>query len=479
VRTVIDRTFSTDSSPLTSALSEMREGESLTWRYRGNARLPDASVEVRREKIREETPDGDFTQNLWTLDARAWKTLPRSQPQLTLILQHRDVEGVRPIFQSPFNTGEGFSQSIQYDDQIRVGASALLVPLVSYLRGPDGSQSAIASLRLTAPLSPALDSASTLRYGFTEFAGASGSHTLAADSVMTKRVSPTFTLTGGATAVGVAADGFSWSALVFGSASAMPWANLQTAADASAQLIGDDRGRAYAYRAHVGAVSTHVPGHTLSLDYYLNLAENLADTASFTSHDATMALTSLVIPWTTITARYNVNLQEGFGEQFLQAGTLSATVTPGPRLSATVGGGLYTKSSSGGGRGPIDETGWGVEGAITVSPTVWLTLALSGRHVVQDIDSDGQRTRYVTDTGQGTATLTLGALQATVEAFADREPAIELSRYGVRGSVFYRFRVWRLGLDFERSYFTIAGVDSDRYRFLVRLARTMNGTWRF
>ena len=470
-RTVTDNTFSGTVGDIMSRVTTDRQD--FAWTFRGSPLLPETVLDLKRQTTENETPTALSEDTRTTITLRARKGFDRSQPALTYTVEVLDHSSSATL--GPLDRG-GVSHQLQYDDRVRLGDRAFLAPTAQFRIAP-GLKTGNAGLTLAGPLSASLDGSTGLRYAVQD-SGNVTTQTVATDGVLTKRFSSTATLTSGVTGSVVEGKGMAWGAGAFSGLAVQPLSHLRNAVDYGLQLTGGgDRPASVSQRAHLGAASTVVPRHTVTGDYYLNVFDTRGQQPSFMSHNASTGITSEVIPFTTLTGRYTVDLQESTGEQRTQRVSLGAFFTPFPALTLRAGGDFDTKATSGGNRAPTKETGLAAEAGIDAPLLNWLTFSLSGRRAIRDVEREDKVGKFVSETARGTVSVSFSTFQMRTEGFVEHEPIIDQSRQGIRGAVSYRFRVWTLAVDFERTMFNVAKVDTERERFLFRITRPLNFSW--
>jgi hypothetical protein len=467
-RSTTDNTFTGTLGDQTTITSIDQQG--VAWRYRGDARLPEASLELLRQATETETPDVLAEETRTTMTLRARKTLARSQPTGTYTMQMLDRRNL-----ATFLEPDGLSHELRYDDQVRLGERALLSPLAR-VRVGDDTREAEGNLTLSGPLSTTLDASTSVRYAFEDRLGIEA-QTLATTGVLTKRLGPALTVTSGVNGVLISAETSTWGAGAFTGASATPLPHLQAQADYALQLTGGDAPLSAGHRAHLGAISTYVPRHTFSADYFASLVDTGVGGDVFTSHGVTLGATSLAIPLTTVSSTVAGDIQDGGGRQQHYRAEAVAVVVPAAALSLRGRADIDTLRRAGGERPPAEETAYGIEAGIDLAALTWLTLSATGRLGLVAVDREDKRGTFRADAVRGAATVVLATLSFRTEGFMERDPIIDQERLGVRAALAYRFRVWTLGVDFERSAITTAGIDTGRDRLFFRVSRALDFSW--
>ncbi|MBI2528743.1 MAG: hypothetical protein HYV93_22510 [Candidatus Rokubacteria bacterium] len=467
-RSVAESTFSQSGISLFTTVTTERQG--VGWNYRGSALLPESSVAFRRETVETIGPGLvlDETRMSASLDLR--KSFERATPTVSYRLE--SVERNRQGTGAEGLPEQDLTHSLQYQDRVRIGAQGFLTPSLTYRRS-ELEQQASGALGLAGPLSPTLDGGATMRYTVDERAG-STTQSVAADGTLTKRITPNLTVTGGANGGLVGTEGIDWFGGLFSGVSATPLPHLRTAADYGTQITGGEQAATISHRGHLGAGSTFFPRHTLTADYYVNLFERGGSAEPFVSQSGSLGVTSLVIPRTTLEGTVGLDRQEGDGTQDGQRARLEAVVTVAPPLTLRAASEYTHRATSGGGRVPTEETSYAGEGGIDAAPLYWLTLSLSGRRGVRQVQLEDKSGDFDSDAIRGQATVRLGTLQGQVEGFLEREPVVDEVRHGVRGSVSYRFRIWSITLDFEQSVLTRPDTDTERSRVFLRITRPLS-----
>lgn len=467
-RSLAESNFSQSGTSLFTTVTTDRQG--VGWNYRGSALLPESSVAFRRETVETLGPGLvlDETRMSASLDLR--KSFERATPTLSYRLE--SIERNRQGGGAQNLPEQDLTHSLQYQDRVRIGEQGFLTPSLTYRRS-ELEQQASGALGLAGPLSPTLDGGATMRYTVDDRAG-STTQSVAADGTVTKRLTPNLTLTGGANAGLVGSDGIDWFGGLFSGLSATPLPHLRAAADYGTQITGGEQPATVSHRGHLGAASTFFPRHTLTGDYYVNLFERGGSADPFVSHSGSLGVTSLVIPKTTLTGTAGLDRQEGDGAQDGQHARLEAAVIPAPPLTLRAASEYAHRSTSGGGRAPTEETSYTGEGGIDVAPLSWLTLSLSGRRGVRQVQQEDKSGDFASESIRGQATVRFATLQGQVEGFLEREPVVDDVRHGVRGSLSYRFRIWSITLDFEQTVLTHAKADTERSRVFLRITRPLS-----
>lgn len=467
-RSISETDFSGETTDFMT--STTTESYALGWRYRGDDVWPETWVEVGRQAVTTEGPGLSGEEIRTSLRLGLRKPLPRATPTLRYTLEHFEMTG-----DLSSSDGDGLEHGVQYEDRIRVGEQWYLTPSAEYRVTPR-ARAASAIVALAGPLSPTVDATSAFRYSMFETAGLL-TQTASLEGALTKRVTPDLTVTAGGNGGVVLGDELTWVAGGFGGISATPFPTLRTAADYGVQLTGNEGGIATTNRAHVGAVSAFFPGHTLSADYHVNVFDRPESADLFVSQSVALAATSLVVPLTRLDLTLGLERQDGDGQQTVEALRLMATVTPVPLVALRGAVELAARSTRGGGRSSTDEKAWAVEAGLDVSPQPWLVLSATGRHGVRTVRQEDKDGDFASDSARGSATLALGRLQLAAEGFFEREAVVDQTRVGARALLGFRFRIWTITLEVERSSITSDHVDIGRERLMFRLTRPLDFTW--
>jgi len=467
-RSLSESTFSQTGTSLFTTVTTDRQG--VAWNYRGSALLPESTVALRRETVETVSPGLVVDETRMTASVDLRKSFERSTPTVSYRLE--SLERNRQGASAESLPEHDLTHSFQYQDRVRIGEQGFLTPSLTYRRS-EIEQSAAATVGLAGPLSPTLDGGATMRYTVDERA-ASTTQSVTADGTVTKRLTPNYTVTGGANAGVVSSDGINWFGGLFSGLSATPLPHLRAASDYGTQITGGEQPASISHRGHLGAASTFFPRHTLTGDYYVNLFDRGGSGDQFVSHSGSLGVTSLVIPKTTLTGTVGMDLQEGDGTQDAQRARLEAVVTPAPPLTLRAASEYTHRSTSGGGRVPTEETSYVGEGGIDAAPLYWLTLSLSGRKGIRQVQQEDRSGDFTTESIRGQATVRFAALQGQIEGFLEREPFVDEVRRGVRGALSYRFRIWSITLDFEQIVLTHTNTETERSRVFLRITRPLS-----
>jgi hypothetical protein len=454
-------------------ISTTTDSKGGRWTFRGTEALPEASLDFNRETVNERLFTGSSERTRSTLALTARRSFDRFQPRIGYTAELRESSG---------SLGSGFARDglvhqAQYDDRIRLGERAVLTPLIGLEIGPDRHEGN-ANLTLASPLSPTVDGSAGLRYsvfGQDSFAN----HTAAFEGQLIDRFSPDLVLTGIGNATYVTGTGAdAWGAGGLLALRATPFTHLASVGDYGLQLSGGERGTTVSHRGHVNAVSTILPRHIISGDYFVTVTQTEAPGGSFSSHSASLEVTSSVIPLTTATARYALELQQGgSGDHQRQSWRLGAEWRPLPALSSQAGVTYFTEEGSGGGQASREEHGFVSDAGVSVRATEWLDLVVTGRYGRKEVSRE-DRVGSVDLLGiTGSAGLTLGGFVFRGEGFAERDEDARQERLGMRGSLLFRFRVWTVTAEFEVSRLRNQGIDVARDRLSLRITRPLNLTW--
>lgn len=468
-RSVAESSFSQAGISLFTSVTTERQG--VGWNYRGSELLPESSLALRRETVKTDGPGLLIDETRMTVSLELRKSFERSTPTVNYRLEslERHHEGAS---EQSFPE-QDLTHFFQYQDRVRIGEQGFLTPNLTYRRS-EIDQSVSASVGLAGPLSPTLEGGGTVRYTADQHVEDTTTQSITADGTLTKRLTPNYTLTGGANAGLVGSDGIDWFGGLFGGLSATPLPHLRTAADYGTQLTGGEQPLSVSHRGHLGASSTFFPRHTVTGDYYLNLFNRSGSDDQSVSQSGNLGVTSLVIPKTTLTGTVGLDLQEGDGTQDAQRARLEAVVTPVPPLALRAASEYTHRSTSGGGRVPTEETTYTGEGGIDVAPLYWLTLSLSGRRGTRQVEQEDKSGDFPTESYRGQATVRYAALLGQVEGFLEREPVLNETRHGLRGSLSYRFRIWNISLEFEQLVLTHTNLETERSRVFLRISRPLN-----
>ncbi len=455
-------------------VSTTTDAKGINWTFRGTERLPEASLDFNRETVDERFFEGTAERTRSTLSLTAKRSFDRFQPRVGYTGELRESGG--SLFSAPGLAQDGLAHRLQYDDRIRLGAQAVLTPLMGLEIGPDRHE-ANANLNLASPLSPTVDGSAGLRYsafGRDSFAN----HAAALEGQLIDRFTPDLVLTSVGNATYVTGGGSdAWSAGGLMALRALPFTHLTTVTDYGLQLSASELGTTVSHRGHLNAVSTILPRHTISGDYFLTLTEAGTSGASFSSHSASLDMTSYAIPLTTASARYAFELQQGGGDRERQSLRLGAEVRPLPALNAQAGATYFSEEQGGGGRAGREERGFVSDAGVSLRATDWLDLGLTGRYGRKEVSRE-DRVGTVDLLGfTGAVGLTLGSLSFRGDGFVERDEDARQQRLGLRGSIFYRFRIWTITAEFEVSRLRNQGIDVARERVVLRITRPLNFSW--
>lgn len=444
------------------------------YRYRGGAVLPEVTVGIERERIEERLLTGlTERRTRSTLSLNLHKQYERMRPTLSYVAEQTDLDG------DVVNVGlrkEGLEHRLRYDDRIRLGERAVLAPVLDYTTGPEG-QNANGLLTLTGLLSPTLDGSTTMRYTFFDRGGVT-IHTAAADGQLTKRFTESLVLTAVGNGVFVTGDGSdAWGGGGVVALRAAPFRHLRGVADYGLQVATSDQAMTVSHRGHLNAVSTLIPRHTISADYFLSTTDTGVTDGRFSSHTGTLSVLSEVIPLTLLGAEASGELQQGGGgdreRRWLR---LSADVRPRAWLAARVSGEYLSEHAAGGGRSPLDETGIIGRAAVTARPWGWLEGELTGFYGVRDVRREDRTGAFNVYGGTATLTVARGSLYFRGEGFLEHEPDVPRERLGGRASLSYRFRVWTITADAELLDQSVQGSATLHQRVNLRISRPLNFT---
>lgn len=443
------------------------------YRYRGGVVLPEVIVGIEREKTEERLLTGATERRTRsTLTINLHKQYDRFRPTLNYTAEQTDVEG--DAIGAGLQT-EGLKHRVRYDDRIRLGERAVLTPVLEYTMEPDG-QEASGLLTLSGLLSPTLDGSTTMRYSFFDRSGVA-THTTAADGQLTKRFTESLVLTTVGNAVFVTGDGTSaWGAGGVVALRAAPFRHLRGVVDYGLQLSTSDQTTTVSHRGHVNAVSTVIPRHTISADYFLSTTDTGVADGRFSSHTGTLSVLSEVIPLTLLGAEASEELQQGGGDRERRWLRLTADVRPQPWLAARVSGEYLSEHAAGGGRARLDEKGVVGRAALTARPWGWLEGELTGFYGVRDVHREDRTGAFNVYGGTATLTVARGPLYFRGEGFLEYELDVPRERRGGRASLSYRFRVWTITADAELVDQSLQGTSTLHQRVNLRVSRPLNFT---
>jgi hypothetical protein len=457
------------------------------WRYRGNAVLPETTVGVSREIVDETLLDGSRGERTRdTVYLQLHKELDRARPTFNYSVEETKVEGTNSIF-GPF--AEGIRHRARLEDRIRVGDQTFAMPLLEVNVGPDGRE-ANAGVTVTGPLSPSTDASAGVRYNYfepetTTGNGTSATHSTTAQATITKRFTDELVLSAVGNGVlvkgGTGGDAEGGNALV--ALRAAPWSHLHTVTDYGAQVTLDDHGTSVSNRGHVNAVSTIVPQHTISWDYFVATTSTSGTSGTpgmphaFVTQSALLGVVSRIVPLTILSAGGSWELQDGNGHHEHTGATAAADFVPRPPLTAHLGAEYAREVFTGGGRTPNEKTSYIGDAALTLRAQSWLQVGVTGRYGVRDVSREDRTGLMGVSELSANAAVTLGSLFFRVEGFTERDQDARQQRLGVRGGISYRFRAWTLTGDFEESQLTVEGLKISRDHFIVRLSRPLNFTF--
>ncbi len=443
-----------------------------SWNYRSEGPLPETTLDFNRQSVESDLFDGLSEVTRSTLSLRLRKSLERFQPSFNYTAELIERGGT---LATTGGEEEGVHHRVQYDDRIKVGQQAILTPFVELEAAPS-SRSGSGTLTLTGPIDPTLDGSTGVRYAFFE-QGEITTHSATGQGQLTKRFTPDLVLTtaaNGALATGGGSEAWSGGGAV--GVTAAPFTHLRTQDDYALQVSGGIGPTTVMHRGHLNAVSTILPRHTLSGDYFLAFTEVSGRQSPFVGHTGTLQAVSLLVPLTTLTGTYALELQEGAGDRERQSWRLAAEVTPLPWVTGKGSGEYFTEESSGGGRASVSETGILTEAGVAVRALDWLEASLNGRYGVKDVKREDREGQVLLQGLNAGVSLNVWTLLFRAEGFIERDEDIQQNRQGVRGSFSYRFRVWTLTGDFEVSDLTSRGTDIGRQRLGFHLSRPLDFT---
>lgn len=452
-------------------ISRRTDARGANWTFRGQGALPETSLDLNQETVEERLFTGFTERTRSTLALIARKTYERFQPRLAYTAELTETKGtiINQLEE------DGLKHRVQYDDRIKVGAQGFLTPLLDYTRAPD-HQEAIGNLTFTGPLSPSIDGSAGLRYSLFERDHAI--QTTALQGQLVDRLTPDLVLTGVGNATYVTGAGpDAWGGGGIVALRAVPFSHLTTVTDYGLQLSGGGTGGMVSHRGHLNAVSTIVPRHTLTGDYFFARADASPAGGSFTSHNGLLEVTSLLIPLTTTTASYTLELQEGAGDRAHHAWRLGAEARPRPPVTARAGATYFTEDAAGGGRVPRQERGWLADAGVALGIAGWIDLSLAGRYGRKEVSREDREGTVELAGISAAATVTLGSLFFRGEGFLERDQDARQNRRGARGNLSYRFRVWTITAEFEVSNLRVEGLDVARDRVSLRITRPLDFIW--
>ena len=453
-------------------ISTTTDTKGAGWAFRGTAGLPEASLDFTRETVDERVFTGSTERTRSTLALMTRKSFDRFQPRLGYTAELTETTGL--LADTP-GFRDGLRQRLQYDDRIRIGERAVLAPLLDFEVGPDRNE-ANGNLTLTGPLSPTADGSAGLRYSVFGLGGFNN-HTAAVQGQLTNRFTPNVALITIGNASYVSGHGQSaWGAGGLASLRAVPLASLATVTDYGLQLSGGETGTTASHRGHLNAVSTALPLHTVTGDYFLTLTQ-AGELGSFASHSGSLEVASQVIPLTTATAGYALELQQGGGDRERHAWRLAAEVRPRPSIFTRAGATYFTETAAGGGRARSMEHGLIADATVGARVGESLDFLVSGRYGRKDVSREDRHGPVDVAGVLGSVGVKLGTLFLRGEGFLERDEDARQYRQGVRGNISYRFRVWTITAEFEVSRLTSQGIDIARDRLVIRVTRPLDFTW--
>lgn len=447
------------------------------WAFRGTGAAPEASLDFARERTEEQLFTGLSERKRSTLSLGLRKSFERAQPRLAYTGEMTETRA--SMAPAPGPSQDGLRHRLQYDDRVRIGEQATFTPLIELEMGPDVRRGT-GTLTLAGPLSPKADGSAGARYSLSETDSVT-THTAAAQGQLIERLTPDLTLTTIADGTLVTGDGdAAWGGGGVVALRAVPFTHLSGVADYGLQLSGGET-TAVSHRGHLNLASTVVPRHTITGDYFLSVAQTAGKTegaaSDFRSHTATLGMVSQLIPLSTASAAYSLEMQQGLGERLRQSWTVSAETRPHPAITGRGSAEYFSLQATGGRQSPQEESGVTTEAGVTVRAVERLELSLAGRYGLKEVSREDRvgpvESRGVT----ASLGLSLGALVARGEGFAERDQDARQERYGGRGSIAYRFRVWTITGEFEMSQVRTQGLDVGRERALLRISRPLNFSW--
>lgn len=463
----------------TEAFTTTTDRYSLGWRFLGAPILPETTLRLTREIVSTEqalihTPEASVEKS--TLSLRLYRPIFRFQPVLTYSAELTDRTGLAVGSGLTGLTDESLVHRVRYEDRVYISERTVLPLNLEWVSDPDFRRGDT-SITLTGALSPTLDGSTTVGYGYFESGESRGaSHTTSASGQLVKRFTADLVATGTANGSIIAGPGdLGWTGGTGAALTAAPLTHLRTVSDAAVQFSESGSGLNSFYRAHVGASSTILPRHTLSLDYFINRAEFAG--GSSMSHTSTAGVTSVAVPFTTISAGASMEQQLAGGERHRWAGNVGANANPFEWLSLRAAAESFVETSAGTGEAAKQQRGLGADAGFRLKPFWWLELGMAGRHAVIDVTGEDRPGERVTQALTANVAMRWGALSVDTTGFLERDGEARHTRRGVRGTLGYRFRVWTIAVDGEMSEAESArltGQNLERQRVLLRLSRPLN-----
>jgi len=449
-----------------------RDAWGLGWAYRGGPRTPESSLAFTRETTDETFLEGTTEERTRTrVSLRLHKDLERFRPTLNYSFEVLETDSARPTFEE-----DGIRHHVLADDRIRVGEGAVLTPVLEFRAAPEG-RDANATATLTAPVSPSVDTSGSVRYSFFERENVVN-HTAAAQGQFIKRFTEDYLLTTGANGVFVTggAGGDAWSGGGLAAFRIVPFRTLQGVADYGLQLSQTATTSTVSHRGHVNAVSTLVPRHTLTADYFFSATdiEQNTGTTQLEGRTFSVLFESRLLPGATLSSGYTLDIQESSGHRRRHSGRFAADVAPAVGVTSRAGVEAYTEEETGGGRERRVEDAILASASVTVRPTYWVELGAAGRYGVRDLEREERPGRFTSSAVSGLVGLNLRALFARAEGFLERDEDFDDERVGLRGNFSYRFRAWTITADFEFLSQTIQGLDVGLQRAGIRVSRPLS-----
>lgn len=468
-RTTVESVFAPDQGR-TSETETTTERESIGWTYRGSRVLPSTLFEVQRERTATDTGNGGRGDNqIMTATLQAAKSFGWMNPNVRYRLDRRESGGL-----GESEATSAIGHTFEYTDRIRVGQRLAISPSVAYRINPAGEgvgSNVNVGLPLAGPLSPTLDGSADFRYQFSQ--GPAIDHTVTTSGSLTKRFSPDLALGGGLSGVVInGAQDPIWNTGAFTNLTYNPRPHLRTFSAYYFQLNGESL--TTAHRTQMSVTSTVVPKHVFGGSYSLNIAEASTGGEQLVSQSWRLTANSSAVRNVGLDAGYLFDVQQGFGDHVAHAANVNATYRPADVLSLEGGLDFNTTSSRGADGPSTEETRYAVRAAASVAALYWLTLSASGQVGVADTVRENRSGTFVTEAVSGGFAAGWRTLRMESRGFLERDGAADRRSVGVRANIAYRFRVWTVGVEGERTILTTAKEDSERYRVLFKLGRPIS-----
>lgn len=452
-------------------LTTTNETQGFNWAYRGSRLFPSGGLDFNRSTTTTDAQTGETAQTLTTLGLYGTKSFARANPTLRYRLDMLDDQG-----QDPATEGSRIGHTFEYSDRIRIGERLYVTPAATYQIDPvnESLRSATTiAVPFAGPIDPTLDGAANVRYSLGQ--GEELTHSLAGDGTLTKRLRPDLTLSGGLNSTVIRGEESSlWSTGGFANVDAVPIAKLRMAANYGLSVSGAEPGVTVGHRGQLQAISTHVPRHTFTGVYSVNLIDAAGAEEPILAQTWRLSGNSLALPRTTLDGSYGLELQEGNGSRVAHDAVMGATVTPPLPVAFRAAVDFSRRSDTDPLLRTTTDTGWGAQAGIDATPFSWLTLNVLGRRGVQHVDREGQQGEFVSDRLTGGAGVSWRVLQLRADGFLEREELLDRVGRGVRGAISYRFRVWTLSLELEQSQYDGADSRVDQQRVFFRITRPLS-----